>query len=510
MANYKPDLSCQSKFIPVDFNQQIVPGTFEYALAHIVDNRLDLSGFDSWYHNDSGGAAAYAPSVMLKIILFAYSRGLISSRRIADACATNVTFMCLSGDIQPHYTSIASFVAKMKDQIEPLFTQVLLICDEEGLIGRQMFAIDGCKIKSNASKEWSGTFEELKRKERKLRQASKRILARHQAQDGLREDEIQHDLKQQAKLNASADKIMDFLARNQEKLGSKGKPVKSNITDPDSAKMAGSKGTIQGYNGIAINDDKHQIIVQAEAWGSGGEQQTLKPAVTQLQQQMEKLGTANTFDTAKFTADSGFHSETNLAYLATTGLDSYVADTGFRMRNPLFQTSTTYQTEKEKRRLKRSKGRAKLFTATDFDFDPYTLICRCPANKTLWRQSDKIDYHGKDYVRFTGYLKDCRICPLQRQCMRNKPKKTGRQVQFCLNNSSEKVSYSDRMKVKIDSSGGRRQYSKRLGAIEPVFGNITVNKGMNRFTLRGKATVNSQWKLFCLVHNIEKLRDSLH
>ena len=161
MANYKPDLSCQSKFIPIDFSQQIVPGTFEYALAHIIENHLDLSGFDEWFINDKGGAAAYPPSVMLKIILFAYSRGMISSRRIANACETNITFMSLSGDTQPHYTSIASFVARMKTQIEPLFTQVLMICDKEGLIGRNMFAIDGCKIKSNASKEWSGTIEEL-------------------------------------------------------------------------------------------------------------------------------------------------------------------------------------------------------------------------------------------------------------------------------------------------------------------------------------------------------------
>nr|WP_197517615.1 transposase [Colwellia sp. PAMC 20917] len=153
MANYKPDLSCQSKFIPIDFSVQIVPGTFEYALAHIIDNHLDLSGFDAWYHNDKTGAAAYSPAVMLKIILFAYARGYINSRRIANACETNITFMSLSGDAQPHFTSIASFVARMKDQIAPLFTQVLMICDKECLIGRRMFSIDGCKIKSNASKE---------------------------------------------------------------------------------------------------------------------------------------------------------------------------------------------------------------------------------------------------------------------------------------------------------------------------------------------------------------------
>jgi len=235
MANYKPDLSCQSKFIPVDFSLQIIPGTFEYALAHIVDNKLDLSGFDKWYSNDKKGAAAYSPTVMLKIILLGYSRGLITSRRIADACATNITFMSLSGDAQPHWTSIAAFVAKMEDQIEPLFTQVLMICDEEGLIGRNMFAIDGCKIKSNASKEWSGTHEELGRKHAKLKRASQRIIARHQAQDSLSEPEKTHDLKQKEKLDKSADKIERFLASSDEKLGTTNKPVKSNTTDPDSA-----------------------------------------------------------------------------------------------------------------------------------------------------------------------------------------------------------------------------------------------------------------------------------
>ncbi|MCL1160268.1 transposase, partial [Shewanella inventionis] len=240
--------------------------------------------------------------------------------------------MSVAGDVQPHYTSIASFVAKMHEQIEPLFTQVLLICDEEGLIGRNMFAIDGCKLKSNASKEWSGTFDELGRKKAKLERASKRIIERHQAQDGLSEELVTQDLKQKEKLDKSADKITAFLASHQEKIGSQGKPVKSNITDPDSAKMTTSKGTIQGYNGIAINDDKHQIILQAQAWGSVGEQQTLQPAVTQLTQQLDKLNPdkSSKKHTIKFTADSGFNSEANLAFMAQSGFDTYIADNQFR------------------------------------------------------------------------------------------------------------------------------------------------------------------------------------
>jgi hypothetical protein len=419
--------------------------------------------------------------------------------------------MSLSGDVQPHFTAIASFVARMKDQIEPLFTQVLMICDKEGLIGRQMFSIDGCKIKSNASKEWSGTIEELTRKEAKLRRASQRILARHQAQDGLSDDELEHDLKQKTKLDSSAEKIKEFLTNNEDKVGSQGKPVKSNITDPDSAKMTTSKGTIQGYNGIAINDDKHQIILQAQAWGSVGEQQTLQPAVAQLKQQLEKLNTQKQTNaqTIKFTADSGFNSEANLEFMAQSGFDTYIADNQFRKRNPLFKESETYETAQEKRRLKRSKGKPRLFTSNDFHYDEVTQTCRCPAGNDMWRSGINVKSHNQQYTRFCGYLKDCKSCPLQQQCMRKPPIKTGRQVQFKNDESCKQLSYIDKMKVKIDSPIGRRQYSKRLGAIEPVFGNITVNKGMNRLTLRGKEMVNTQWKIYCLVNNIEKLRNNM-
>ncbi|MCI2283574.1 transposase [Colwellia sp. MSW7] len=235
--------------------------------------------------------------------------------------------------------------------------------------------------------------------------------------------------------------------------------------------MTTSKGTIQGYNGIAINDDKHTI---------------------------------------KFTADSGFNSEVNLEFMAQSGFDTYIADNQFRKRNPLFKESETYETAQEKRRLKRRKGKPRLFTSDDFHYDKVTQTCRCPAGNNMWRSGINVKSHNQQYTRFCGYLKDCKVCPLQSQCMRKPPIKTGRQVQFKQDKSHKQLSYIDKMKVKIDSPIGRRQYSKRLGAIEPVFGNITVNKGMNKLTLRGQEKVNTQWQLYCLVHNIEKLRNNLH
>jgi len=250
--------------------------------------------------------------------------------------------------------------------------------------------------------------------------------------------------------------------------------------------------------------------LQAKVWGSVGEQQTLKPAVEQLKKQLAALGTQDSYKKSKFTADSGFHSEVNLQFIATTGLDAYIADNAFRSRNPLFKNSETYLAEKENRRLKQSQSRIKKFVPSDFYFDKASSSCQCPAGNSMILIGTNIKGNGKFYTRFTGYLDDCKNCPIQRQCMRKAPKKVGRQVQFLNEITEEQANYTDKMRSKIDSSKGRRQYSKRLGTVEPVFGNITVNKRMDRFTLRGQEKVNAQWQMYCLVHNIEKLRNVLH
>ncbi len=139
--------------------------------------------FDARYCNDATGALAYDPAVLLKIVLYGYARGLLSSREIERACRENVVFMALSADTQPHFTTIAEFISSMTAEIEPIFRDVLLYCDELGLIGKELFAIDGCKLPSNASKEWSGTKAELRKKQQKLARAVQRMLQAHRERD---------------------------------------------------------------------------------------------------------------------------------------------------------------------------------------------------------------------------------------------------------------------------------------------------------------------------------------
>jgi transposase len=115
MPRYKPIDYEQTRTLEVSFPLQIFPHTFEYTLAELIDHRLDLSAFDVRYRNDGKGAPAWPPAVMLKIILYAYSRGITSSREIERACCENITFMALSGNSRPHFTTIADFVSSMEE-----------------------------------------------------------------------------------------------------------------------------------------------------------------------------------------------------------------------------------------------------------------------------------------------------------------------------------------------------------------------------------------------------------
>ena len=161
MARYRWYERDQTRLLPVLLSDQLQPGTIEHAIDYLVDNEIDLSGFASRYKNDETGAPAIDPAILLKVILLAYSRGIVSSRRIAQACGENVLFMAVSADTQPHFTTIADLVSTMGEEVIGIFRDVLTVCYSEGLIGGRMFAIDGCKISSNCSKEWSGTKREL-------------------------------------------------------------------------------------------------------------------------------------------------------------------------------------------------------------------------------------------------------------------------------------------------------------------------------------------------------------
>ena len=120
MARYKPYNLQQDKMIPLSYADQIVPDSFESALNEIVEEHLDLTVFERRYCNDETERWAYDPKVLLKIVLYGYSKGIVSSRRLEEACRRNVVFMALSADTRPHCTTLAGFVAELEYEIVQL------------------------------------------------------------------------------------------------------------------------------------------------------------------------------------------------------------------------------------------------------------------------------------------------------------------------------------------------------------------------------------------------------
>jgi len=502
MARFKQYSYSQGKFIPVQFDKQILPNTFEYAVRYLIDNEIDLSVFRDRYKNDEVGAPAYDPAILLKIVLYAYSKGIVSSRKIAQCCRENIIFMALSADTRPHFTTIASFISSLDKEVVHLFRDILLVCDQMGLIGKEMFAVDGCKISSNASKEWSGTKEEFDKKCSKLEEAISRMIERHRDLDKQEKEPelVAREQRYVEKLRSQVRKIRKWMGENEDKPGRGGGIRKSNITDNDSAKMKSSRGVIQGYNGLAMVDDKHQVIVHGEAFGEGQEQYLLQPMVEGTRKMLSSID-ADDFCKIKLLADAGFHTAKTAKYVFEEGIDAYMADRNFRKRDPRFKDRDRYKTRARKER------KSRWFTPRDFEVDLEKETCICPAGKSLYvKNRNFVTSKGYKAVAFMAKKSDCKKCALKKRCLRNPDKTPARQVHIfygkkkCAGNP-----FIERMKSKIDSVVGRQIYSKRLGIVEPVFAHITSALGLNRFTLRGKAKVNIQWLLFCVVHNMKKI-----
>jgi transposase len=486
MARYK-ERSQDNIMVAIDLSQQLLPGTFEFTVNEIVDHQIDLSVFDQFYDNDKAGPKAYAPQAMLKVILYAYSKGLLSSRRIEAACRSNVIFMALSGEAFPDHATIASFVSGKSTRIKEIFVQILEICAQLDLIGTEQFALDGCKLPSNAAKEHSGTFAEYRKKIASLAKKIELLMSQHAFNDQAGDQERVHNAIQH--ITYQKKRIEKFIETHAPRQNQPGREVKSNITDNDSAKLKTTGGFIQGYNALALTDAKHQIIINAYPIGRQYEGDELKPFILDSLDTAKQAGILkNQFRSATLLADTNYFSESNCRFLLKDQkLKSIIPDPHFRSRDPHFPAQKPTTTQRK-------------FHESDFFYDPLRHQYRCPNGKILTYYSKRSTghYQGRTYRTQKG---ECLGCPYINSCLM---KGASRRYLFVLDKAKPKP-YSQQMKHLVDSPAGRHTYAQRMQIVEPVFGNIKANKRMNRFTLRGITKVSIQWLYYCLVHNIEKI-----
>lgn len=504
MPRYKPYDYDQLVMVPVSLEAQLVPGTLEYAIHHLVETRLDTSIFDEKFQNDQTGRRAYDPKVLLKIVLLGYSRGLMGSRKLEAACRENVIFMAMSCGQKPDHSTLATFISSMGERrVVELFTQVLLVCEQEGLLGGTHFSLDGTKVSSNAAKEWSGTHADLKKKQKKLEQKVLEAIQEHRAEDQRGGDrDVQRREKRIRRLVRQAERVESFLRENQPKQGRRGKEIQSNVTDNESAKMVSSHGVVQGYNANAMVDEKHQVVIAAAAFGEGDDGVNARPMLEAARRNLTAAGYGTEPLKARIlSADTSYYTSENLEACRDENVDAYIPDRAFRKRDPRFAEAKRHRRSVDKHK-QRYQSKKRWFTVEDFQFDEKSGKLICPAGKKLYRSGTSFQAHGYRATSYRAPKTACRACALRAKCLRN-PKGESRQVRLFHGRGPD--SLAEAMKRKIDTPEGRHIYGQRLRIVEPVFGNVRAQKGLDRFTLRGRAKVNIQWMLYCLVHNIEKI-----
>ena len=315
-------------------------------------------------------------------------------------------------------------------------------------------------------------------------------MEKHTRTDREEKEKRKRIRKQKERLNEKIDRIKKFLDKNDPKPGKRGGENKSNITDNESAKMASSHGVVQGYNGMALTDAKHQIVVSADAFGNVCENEYLDDMIEAAKENFKRLSCFGLgVKKAALLADTNYFSEDNCRYTLKNGIDAYIPDHGFRLRDPRYPENK----DEQKKRVKYRQEDFMYFATGDYFL--------CPMGKRLSLKRKGILFHGYRGNRYAASILDCRACVNHYRCL-------NRQAKFKAlfrTTKPKKKTWSMKMAEKIDTEEGRDMYARRMGIVEPVFANITFHKRLNRFTLRTRAKVKIQWMLYMLVQNIEKI-----
>jgi transposase/IS5 family transposase len=417
---YDPE---QMFLMPPSLSEWVPEGHLARFVGDVV-NALDLSVIEDSY-GEERGYPPYNPWMMVKLLLYAYCTGTFSSRRIAAKVIDSVAFRFLAAGNEPDFRTISDFRKRHGEALSGLFEQVLKMCQKAGLIKLGRVAVDGTKIKANASKHKAMSYGRMREKESALREQIADLLGRAEAVDreedklygvDKRGDELPEELSrresrlkkiQEAKAALEAEARAQ--AQAQGKSGQEAIPpakAQRNFTDPESKIQKTSDGFIQGYNAQVAVDEKHQIIVSQHITSASPDVNQLVPVVASIQRALRRKPRV-------ILADAGYWSESNVVALEKKGIQ------------PLIAT-----------------GRQK---------------------------------HSQ------------RVAPAPR----GRPPKN--------------LSIRQKMARKLSTTAGKKAYGLRKVLAEPVFGQIKHARGFRQFLRRGLQSVQQEWALVCIGHNILKL-----
>jgi transposase len=338
--SYRPYFPDEELLLPPSLREWMPEDHLAYFVSDVVD-QLDLSAMDEVYGSEKRGQPPYNPRMMTKLLVYAYCVGVFSSRRIERRLVEDIAFRVLAADNQPNFRTISDFRKIHLKTLEGLFEQVLKIALEAGAMKVGRVALDGTKIKANASKHKAMSYDRMKEKEADLRAEVKEMMAQAEAADAeedkrhgdKRGDELPAELaRRETRLKVIREAQRALEARAREKAAAEGEDPKQakpkdkdqyNFTDPESRIMKGSDGFVQAYNAQAAVEPMLQLIVGQTVTAASNDKEQLMPMVDVIEQQSGQRP-------EEILADSGYCSEKNLEALDSADdperrIEGYVA-----------------------------------------------------------------------------------------------------------------------------------------------------------------------------------------
>ena len=485
-------MSIPFKSSPIEFNQHLLfPSNIfdllqedhECYLFTDLFQQLDTSVIESSYKLK--GQNAYHPRLIVSILIYAYSRGVFSSRQIERRCREDLSFMYIAQMNCPNFRVLSDFRKNHGAFFQDCFKQTVKLALALKLASLGHISLDGSKFKANSSKHKAMSYGRLKEKEEALsaeidaliEQASRCDREEDQAYQERTGYEIPEDLKHKQGRLAQIKAAKQALERREEQLNP-GQAIddKKQVSFADTeARIMGKKGRFDyAYNAQISVDADLQIIVGQHISQNANDKKEVEPALKVLQDTAGRLPD-------QLSADNGYWSGDNLQALEQSDTDAYIA------------TDKSEKTHK----MPLDASDRKLVKA-DFEYHEADNTFTCPGGQVLAMIRESQD--GKRV--YQGSSEVCADCPLQSRCCQS-GKGNARTI-----NTDNKEPLRQQMNSKMATESAKAIYSKRKTIVEPVFGQIK-NSGFRGFSVRGKEKVAGEFSLVCATHNFKKIAKAI-
>jgi transposase len=495
MERLIPSMKDQGVMFAEHYLDDRLPATHEVYAFDALLNEIDISAIVQSYSSEGG--KVYSPRDMLAVLLYAYSKGITSSYRIAGEVRANIAFIYLAGGHIISRRAICEFRKRNATLLSPIFSSTVQKADKVGLLrDDKIFAIDGTKIAADASKSKTMTKAEAEERRARIEKSIERFFKELDENDA-KEEEIEED--EQKRHEERMRKIRELKNSNGKKPAKDARKVERliqeknaidkalesrpalkdderiNITEPESRLMKCGNGEyLQGFNAQIVTSN--QIVCAVDLICDENDQACLVPMVEKLEKELPQIGTY------KLLTDAGYNKGENLAWLAAREhIDAYV--------------SMNDRKEDAKSELEKAIGR------TAFTYDETADNFICPTGKVLDFQRTRIS-HGTTYAVYRGKLSDCQRCDGRHACLSTAAdKKAGAKII----EDNGTLRFRSAMKEKMAEPSAKAIYANRAIEPEPVWGQWKKNLGFRRFRMRTKISMRGELTLMAIMHNIKKL-----